>query len=85
MPVAIAGLKPLIVLASLALALAMLSWLRPIFIPFALAILLTFMSSPIVSLLERRGLWRVPAVVIVTLGIFFNPRWNRLDGRTPGQ
>lgn len=70
MPVAIAGLKPLIVLASLALTLAMLSWLRPIFIPFALAILLTFMSSPIVSLLERRGLWRVPAVVMVTLGIF---------------
>lgn len=70
MPAALNWLKPFIVLASLALTLGMLFWLRPILIPFALAILLTFMSSPVVSLLERQGIWRVPAVMIVTFVIF---------------
>jgi predicted PurR-regulated permease PerM len=38
---------------------------RVIFIPLALAIFLTFVLSPLVTLLQRHGVWRKPAVIIV--------------------
>ena len=49
----------------LVLAVACLYWARPVLIPVAVAILLTFMLGPAVSLLQRRGLSRTPAVLIV--------------------
>ncbi len=72
MPVAnpINSTRVFVFLASSAIVLGLLFWLRPILIPVALAILLTFLSSRPVELLQRRGLPRVPAVLIVTIAIF---------------
>src|SRR5438105_1851988 len=42
-----------------------LYWGQRVLIPLALAVLLTFVLAPPVSLLERRGLGRVPAVLVV--------------------
>jgi len=50
-------------LASLALVLGLLYWLRPVLVPIALAVLLTFVLSPLVTLVQRRAVPRVLAVV----------------------
>src|SRR5438874_9634611 len=47
------------------LAIGCLYWARPVLIPVALALLLTFMLGPAVALLQRRGVPRTPAVLIV--------------------
>ena len=47
--------------------LACLYFAKIIFIPLALAIFLTFVLSPLVSTLQRRGLRRVPAVLLVVV------------------
>src|SRR5262249_11621626 len=57
-------------LGSAALVVAALYWGQKILIPFALAILLAFVLAPVVSWVERRGLGRVPAVVLV-VGLTF--------------
>ena len=51
-----------------------LTWGRPVLIPFALAVLLTFLLNPVVRILERRGLGRVCSVLVAvsTTGIFLN-------------
>lgn len=59
--------RTLPILLGLALVLGFLYWARVILIPVALAILLTFLLTPAVSWLQRRGLGRVLAVVLVTL------------------
>ncbi len=41
-----------------------LQWGRPILVPIALAILLTFLLNPIVQKLQQRGFGRTPAVVL---------------------
>ena len=41
-----------------------LQWGRPVLIPIALAILLTFLLNPVVRMLERRGLERLFAVLL---------------------
>jgi predicted PurR-regulated permease PerM len=51
----------------IALAAAGLYWLQPVLIPLALAVLLTFLLSPVVSTLQRRGLGRVPSVLVTVL------------------
>src|SRR6476660_8794824 len=48
-----------------ALVVAVLYWARAIFIPVALAIFLAFVLSPLVARLQRWGLGRTPAVVVV--------------------
>ena len=48
----------------LALVVAGLYWLQAVLIPLALAVLLTFLLSPVVGTLERRGLGRVPSVFV---------------------
>src|SRR5688572_21262814 len=53
------------VLGSVALVVAALYWGQPIFVPLALAVLLTLLLSPVVSRLERRGLRRHSAVLSV--------------------
>lgn len=54
----------LAILAILALAMGFTYWARPVLIPAALAILLTFMLGPVVLFIQRRGMPRVPAVFI---------------------
>ena len=58
--------RPSITLLAGLLALGViLSLARAILIPIALAILLAFTLSPAVVALQRRGVWRTPAVLLV--------------------
>jgi predicted PurR-regulated permease PerM len=51
----------------IALVVAGLYWLQAVLIPIALAVLLTFLLSPVVGTLQRRGLGRVPAVLVTVV------------------
>ena len=51
----------------IALVVVGLYWLQAVLIPLALTVLLTFFLSPVVGALERRGLGRVPAVLVTVL------------------
>jgi predicted PurR-regulated permease PerM len=51
----------------IALVVAGLYWLQAVLIPLALAVLLSFLLSPVVSTLQRRGLGRVPSVLVTVL------------------
>jgi predicted PurR-regulated permease PerM len=51
----------------IALVVAGLYWLQGVLIPIALAVLLTFLLSPVVGSLQRRGLGRVPAVLVTVI------------------
>ena len=51
----------------IALVVVALYWLQGVLIPLALAVLLTFLLSPVVGALHRRGLSRVPAVLVTVL------------------
>ena len=51
----------------IAVVVASLYWLQAVLIPLALAVLLTFLLSPVVSSVQRRGLGRVPAVLVTVL------------------
>lgn len=48
----------------IALVVAGLYWLQAVLIPLALAVLLTFLLSPVVSTLQRRRLGRVASVLV---------------------
>ena len=65
------------ILLSLLLVIASLYWTRAVLIPFALALLLTFLLQPIVAAIHRQGLSRTPAavlvVVLVALVVFGGP------------
>ena len=50
-----------------ALVVVGLYWLQAVLIPLALAVLLTFLLSPVVGTLQRRGLCRVPSVLVTVL------------------
>ncbi len=66
-----AKLPPLwIVLVSTAVIIVLLYWARPVLIPVALSILLTFLLSPIVDGLQKVRFPRVPAVILVVLLAF---------------
>jgi predicted PurR-regulated permease PerM len=56
-----------IFLGTLVLANVILYWGRPVLMPVALSILLTFLLNPVVNAVHRRGLNRVPAVILVVL------------------
>jgi predicted PurR-regulated permease PerM len=51
----------------IALVVGSLYWLQAVLIPMALAVLLTFLLSPVVGTLQRRGLGRVPAVLVTVV------------------
>jgi predicted PurR-regulated permease PerM len=51
----------------IALVVGGLYWLQAVVIPVALAVLLTFLLSPVVGTLQRRGLGRVPAVLVTVV------------------
>src|SRR4030095_9418658 len=53
-----------------ALVVAALYWLQAVLIPVALAVLLTFLLSPVVGILQRRRLGRVPAGLVTVLLAF---------------
>jgi predicted PurR-regulated permease PerM len=52
-----------------ALVVAALYWLQAVLIPMALAVLLTFLLSPVVGIVQRR-LGRVPAVLVTVFLAF---------------
>jgi len=53
------GSPRLVILGGLVLAVACLYWARLVFIPIALALLITFLLSPVVELVRRTGLGQV--------------------------
>jgi predicted PurR-regulated permease PerM len=55
----------LLILGVLVLVTACLYWARQVLIPVALAVLLAFILTPAVSALQRRGLGRLPSVLLV--------------------
>src|ERR1700683_797791 len=56
---------PLIMLGGIVLVTATLYWAQKILIPLALAVLLTFVFNPVVSFVQRRGMPRVPSVILI--------------------
>jgi predicted PurR-regulated permease PerM len=63
-------LTSLIIAATVVLVIAVLYWAQAVLIPFALAILLTFLLSPMINALQQAGLGRVPSVAIVIVLTF---------------
>jgi predicted PurR-regulated permease PerM len=64
---------------TIALVVAGLYWLQAVLIPIALAVLLTFLLSPVVGALQRRGLGRVPSVlvtVVLALSVLGGVGWT---------
>src|SRR5881397_3695296 len=59
--------RPLLVLVGTALVVGALYFARAILLPVALAIVLAFVLSPVVGILRRWGLGRVPATLLVVL------------------
>jgi predicted PurR-regulated permease PerM len=57
--------RSLLLLGGIVLATATLSWAQQILIPLALAVLLAFVLNPVVTFVQRRGLPRVPSVIVV--------------------
>ncbi|HZH06568.1 MAG TPA: hypothetical protein VEY69_07840, partial [Lautropia sp.] len=65
MPPHLSTLRAPIVLATAALTIWLLSWMQPVLVPIALAILLTFILSPLITQMQRWGSPRIPAVLLV--------------------
>ena len=63
-------LSPLVMSGALVLIVASMYWARPVLIPVALAMLLTFLLSPVDSALQRVGLGRVVSVALLALITF---------------
>src|SRR5688500_3459188 len=63
------ALKALVMFAGAVLVIVVLYWAQAVFVPIALAALLSFVLSPPVNWLER-WLGRVPAVLIVVTLVF---------------
>jgi predicted PurR-regulated permease PerM/methanogenic corrinoid protein MtbC1 len=59
-------LKPFVVLATVTLAVVILGWAKVVLVPLALAVLFTFLLSPPVIWLRRKGVPRWPAALLVT-------------------
>jgi predicted PurR-regulated permease PerM/CheY-like chemotaxis protein len=60
----------LMIAGSLILVVAALYWAQAVLIPVALSLLLTFLLSPVVNGVERIGIGRIPAVIVVVLFTF---------------
>ncbi len=71
MPITANMTRAFMILMSGAVVLGMLFWLQAVLVPIALAILLTFMLSPLVSILQGGRLPRTLAVFIV-VGVAFS-------------
>ena len=78
MPPQLTALRAPVVLATAALSIWLLSWMQPVLVPVALAILLTFILSPLITKMQRWGSPRIPAVVLVvalTFGLIGSIGW----------
>lgn len=62
--------SPPVVLGTLVLIVASMYWARPLLIPAALAMLLTFLLSPLDNALQRLGLGRIVSVVLLAVMTF---------------
>ena len=62
-------LKPWVTFAGCVLVVVVLYWAQAVFVPFALAILLTFVLTPLVNWLER-WIGRIPAVLAMVTLVF---------------
>jgi predicted PurR-regulated permease PerM len=62
--------NPLRILVMAVFTIAILYWGKPVLMPMAVALLLTFLLNPVVNALHRRGIWRGPAVLLVVLLVF---------------
>jgi len=67
MPSEVHKLSFLYILESVVLVIASLYWARAVFVPLALALMLTFLLQPAVEALHRRGLGHSPAAVLVVM------------------
>jgi len=67
---ALRKLRPLIILAGVALVSLVLRYGAPVLVPLALAALLTLLFTPVVNALQRWGLGRVLPVVLVLVLMF---------------
>ena len=63
-------LSPLVVSGALVLIVASMYWARPVLIPVALAMLLTFLLTPVDSALQRLGLGQVVSVALLAMITF---------------
>jgi predicted PurR-regulated permease PerM len=63
-------LPSLIAVATFVLIIASLYWAQAILIPIALAIMLTFLLSPVSGALERMGLGRIASVIFIVVLTF---------------
>jgi predicted PurR-regulated permease PerM len=63
-------LRPLVALVAIVLALTCLALARDVLIPFALASLIALVLTPLVAFVQRRGVHRIVAVVLVVLVVF---------------
>jgi predicted PurR-regulated permease PerM len=63
------SVKPWVMFAGGVLVVAVLYWAQTVLVPFALAILLTFVLTPPVTWLQRR-IGRVPAVLLAVTLVF---------------
>src|SRR6185503_3308208 len=63
-------LPALISIATFVLIIASLYWAQAVLIPVALAMLLTFLLSPVAEALERMTLGRLPAILLVVVLAF---------------
>jgi predicted PurR-regulated permease PerM len=70
MPAGVRTLPFLNVFVGLVVMLVVLYWAKAVVIPVAMAILLTFLLTPIVNVLWRHGLGRAPAAVVVVVLVF---------------
>jgi predicted PurR-regulated permease PerM len=62
--------RALVALAATVIGVVVVSalyWAQVVFIPLALAVFLAFLLNPLVRVFQRRGLSRVPAVIVVVL------------------
>jgi len=57
----------LLAVVATVVAIATLYFARIVLIPFALALLFTFILTPVVKILERIHFWRIPSAVLVVL------------------
>ena len=72
-------LPSLIAIATFVLIIASLYWAQAVLIPVALAMLLTFLLSPVADALERIALGRLPSVILVVVLAFSPLGRHRLD------
>src|SRR5687767_1811687 len=66
----VTGTPSLIAVATFVLIIASLYWAQAVLIPVALAMLLTFLLSPVAGALERIALGRLPSVILVVVLAF---------------